>query len=101
MVDSASKLLSDEDTYELEIFPGHFVPFHNATAVWKAVSQGKDRTMECNCLECEIPLVSVVHCEYVVCPDCQMVNPAFEWPAGITPSGAGMGVKPEWISQKL
>lgn len=33
MVDTASKLEKENETYDLEIFPGHFVPFHNATEV--------------------------------------------------------------------
>ncbi|CAB9496920.1 expressed unknown protein [Seminavis robusta] len=85
------------ETYEMEIAPDFYVPFRGAKEVWDALDNGS--TLECTCLECFIQLVCVGDCEHVVCPDCRMVNPVFEHPAGVTsPFGAGMGFKKEWIT---
>lgn len=86
----------NEETFEMEIAPGYYVPFRNANEVWQAVENGC--TLECFCLECSIQLVCVADAEHVVCPDCSMVNPVFDRPAGTgTPYGAGMGLKKEWV----
>ncbi|CAB9524682.1 expressed unknown protein [Seminavis robusta] len=88
-----------DETYEMELAPGFYVPFRGANEVWDAIDS--HTTLECTCLECSIQLVCVRDCEHVVCPDCRMVNPVFEHPAGVTnPFGAGMGLKKEWITSE-
>lgn len=100
LASSAAQLTKDDTAFEMEIYPGHYVPFQNANSIWKAVARGHGHTMEYTCLDCQIELVSVIDCEHIVCPECQMVNPIFEWPAGVTPVGAGMGLKKSWVVQK-
>jgi len=100
LTSSASQLINDDTAFEMEIYPGHYVPFQNASSVWKAVARGQGHTVEVTCLDCEIELVSVIDCEHIVCPECKMVNPVFESPPGVTLVGAGMGLKKEWVVQK-
>jgi hypothetical protein len=94
------QLGEDDGNYEMELSPGYYVPFRGAKEVWKAVAV--NNTLACTCFECGIELVSVPDCEHVVCPDCRMVNPVFDHPAGVTnPFGAGIGLKKEWVTAKL
>jgi len=81
---------------ELEVSPGVFLPFRGAKET--RVALANNLALESKCLDCAIKLISVSDCEYVVCPDCNMVNPIFDRPASITNIlGVGMGFKKDWM----
>lgn len=88
----------DDDAHEMEISPGHYVPFRGAKETWHAVTTR--HTTELECLDCMACLVCINDCEFTVCPDCRVVNPVFcDNPVG-PPFGVGMGFKKEWVLKK-
>ena len=90
---------TEVEQMEMEVGPGIFLPFRGAKETWAAVAHHK--TLESTCLDCTTQLVSVVDCEHVVCPDCNMINPIFDHPPNTTGIfGVGMGFKKEWIEQE-
>ena len=89
----------EEETYEMEIAPGQYLPFRGSKETWRAIDEGN--FLETSCLECGLELVSVPDCQCVVCSDCKMVNPIFEHPPGVQAThGVGMGFQKEWIQRR-
>lgn len=90
-----------EEECELEIAPGHYVPFRGGKETWRAVGLGGNAIAQLECFECGAHLVCLADCEYTVCPDCRVVNPTFAADDGPRkPFGVGMGFKKEWIDQR-
>jgi len=88
----------DDDEHEMEISPGHYVPFRGAKETWQAVAT--HCIVELQCFDCAAILVCINDCEFTVCPDCRVVNPVFsDDPVG-KPFGVGMGFKKEWVLKK-
>lgn len=58
---------------QLEIAPGVFALLRGAEETWNAVENGN--IVHCECICCTMQLVCIADAEFVLCPECRVVNP--------------------------
>ena len=57
----------------IEIAPGEFMRLRGAHETWKAIQN--DFYLPCSCFCCDLTLFCIQDATYVLCPQCQVVNP--------------------------
>lgn len=57
----------------IEVAPGEFMRLRGAHETWKAIQN--DFYLPCACICCELTLFCIQDATYVLCPECQVVNP--------------------------
>jgi hypothetical protein len=57
----------------IEIAPGQYMRLRGAEETWKAIQD--DFYVPCSCVICELTLFCIQDATYVLCPQCQVVNP--------------------------
>ena len=57
----------------IEVAPGEFMRLRGARETWKAIQD--DFYLPCACICCELTLFCIQDATYVLCPECQVVNP--------------------------
>jgi hypothetical protein len=57
----------------IEVVPGEFMRLRGAHETWTAIQN--DFYVPCACICCDLTLFCIQDATYVLCPDCQVVNP--------------------------
>lgn len=87
---------------EVEIGPGVWMELRGADETWTAIMNGG--YCPATCFGCSLELLCVLDAEYVLCPECRVVNPIFEDALGMRAEflggdqkafGVGLGFKPD------
>lgn len=87
---------------EVEIGPGVWMELRGADETWIAIMNGG--YCPATCFGCSLELLVVLDAEYVLCPECRVVNPIFEDAMGMRAEllrsdqkafGVGLGFKPD------
>jgi hypothetical protein len=87
---------------EVEIGPGIWMELRGADETWTAIMNGA--YCPATCFGCSLELLCVLDAEYVLCPECRVVNPIFEDDMGMRAEllssdqkvfGVGLGFKPD------
>jgi hypothetical protein len=71
--DDRKKAPCDEKCKMIEIAPGQHMRLRGAQETWKAIRN--DFYLPCSCVCCDLTLFCIQDASYVLCPQCQVVNP--------------------------